>query len=107
MRHEYITARLKNTGSTWRYHSYSVILPCVRESEGLSVLELEIEIRKLYPFGEKAMHPYKIWLDCVKQVMALAREYEKRQKPADKPGILLGCCTSCGQPVVDNCALCN
>ena len=56
------------------------VLKALSAEEGAELLK---RISAAYPFGERAMHPYKIWLDEVKQVrywVELPRKGEAAQK---------------------------
>lgn len=72
----------------WTDHSNAVIRGVL---DTLPTGATEEEARKAlsasYPFGERAMHPYKAWLKAVKT--ALAREYGRRVKPGSGPEVRL------------------
>ncbi len=78
------------TKSNWRMYTNKVIVdvitknPTVREEK-----ELRRLISKAYPFGERAMHPYKIWCSEVKNCLVkygiidgkyLKKEYDPNQQ---------------------------
>lgn len=70
----------------WRQHAAKVIAEVIgtRVPRRLSADELKslrAEISAAYPFGERAMHPYAIWLSEVKNQLALPAE----PKPGDAP----------------------
>jgi len=50
----------------WRDASDEVIMAVIRENPDLNGKELRKKISKAYPFGERAMWPYKVWLSAVK-----------------------------------------
>lgn len=51
--------------SGWRAKSRRVILAALKEGreKGLEGKALEKHVSDAYPFGERAMHPYKVWLN--------------------------------------------
>lgn len=51
--------------SQWRDHSRVVIGEAIEEAKakGLEGQAIARHVSAAYPFGERAMHPYKIWLD--------------------------------------------
>ena len=73
--------------SKWKDLSVAVITEVLREKKvaiwdvpRLPTAEKEL-LRKLiseaYPFGERANHPYKMWLKTVKQVMGVDNKVVK------------------------------
>lgn len=69
---------------TWRQHCAPIIASVIAENKGLNNKELRAKIREAYPYGERAMHPYKIWCDEVKK--QLARHFSKNA-PAVQTGL--------------------
>ena len=71
------------TQSKWRKHSNMVIgrtiTDAMREDPDMSEKELRRRISAAYPFGERAMHPYKIWCSAVRNWIG------KRNQPPEKP----------------------
>jgi hypothetical protein len=67
----------------WRKASYKAIREVINANPGLSEKELRKKISEAYPFGQRAMHPYKVWLSEVKVQVAL---HFKRPHP--QPGLL-------------------
>lgn len=53
------------SASYWRTKSRNVILAAIKDGrdQGLEGKALEKHVSAAYPFGERAMHPYKIWLN--------------------------------------------
>lgn len=58
---------------TWRDLARPIIQGVISDTKGLSEKEIKAAIRDAYPFGERAYHPYKIWLDEVKRQRGLKR----------------------------------
>ena len=57
--------------SRWRDRARPIIARVIADNPGLPVEELRKLISAEYPFGERAMHPYKIWLDEVRTQLGL------------------------------------
>ena len=55
------------TNSYWRARAQAVIAKVMAAHPGVSEDVLRKRISEAYPFGERAYHPYKIWLDEVKR----------------------------------------
>ena len=64
----------RQTISSWRRESRAVIerAACEGIAMGLEDDALVKHVRAAYPFGERAMWPYKIWLDEVRRSFGLA-----------------------------------
>lgn len=58
-----------STRPTWRERAHEVIAAVIREHPDVEGPALRKLISAAYPFGERAMHPYKIWLDEVKRTL--------------------------------------
>jgi hypothetical protein len=56
-----------NIKSRWRQTANKVIARVVKENPDLPEAELRNKISDAYPFGERAYHPYTIWLSAVNQ----------------------------------------
>ena len=54
---------------SWRDEARPIVARAIRDgrAKGLEGKELRKHVHSFYPFGERAMHPYKIWLDEVKR----------------------------------------
>lgn len=64
--------------SSWREYARPIIQAVLRETAGQSEREIRKALIEAYPFGERAMHPYKMWL----KEIAVQRG---RIKPAKAP----------------------
>jgi hypothetical protein len=53
--------------SRWRDISRKVVRETLAAAAGKPEPEIKAALREAYPFGERAMHPYKIWLDEIKR----------------------------------------
>lgn len=54
--------------STWREKARATIREVMRANPDVGGNELRKLLRENYPFGERRMHPYKVWLDEVRKV---------------------------------------
>lgn len=53
-------------GKTWREECRPIIAKVLEETKGQDEKVVRKALRDAYPFGERAYHPYKIWLDEIK-----------------------------------------
>ena len=53
--------------SRWRMQAAPIISRVIVETKGKPEKEVRKALHDAYPFGERAMHPYKIWLDEIKR----------------------------------------
>lgn len=53
--------------SHWRTTSNRVIYQVLKATDGQTEREIKKALEDAYPFGERKMHPYKIWLDAIKK----------------------------------------
>lgn len=51
---------------TWREHCKPIIAQVLAENKGRTDKEIKKALFDAYPYGERAMHPYKIWNDEIK-----------------------------------------
>ena len=58
---------------TWRDGCKPIIHKVLKENEGKTDKEIRKALLEAYPFGERAYHPYKIWLDEIKVQRGLKR----------------------------------
>jgi len=69
--------RVAGAMKSWRDAAMAVIARVQRENPDARGDDLRKLLKAAYPFGQRAYHPYKIWLDCVNQVCG------KRARPLD------------------------
>lgn len=69
----------------WRAKSRAVIAQVRREHPEAEGAELKKLISAAYPFGERAMWPYKLWLEEVRKALRLGG---KRPDPEQKTAAL-------------------
>lgn len=73
--------------SRWRLVSMQVIRDALEGGRklGLEGKELERHVSAAYPFGERAMHPYKVWLhEFARQVRGSKKPFGAGKKPGPK-----------------------
>lgn len=67
--------------SYWREQCAPIIAKVIEENKGKDEKEIRKALFLVYPFGERKMHPYKIWLsECNRQL-----KKPKKSLPVD-PG---------------------
>lgn len=66
--------------SPWRMYARQVIRRVREENPGLEDKALRRKVSEAYPFGERAMHPYKIWLDEVARTFGTKKKKHKVSK---------------------------
>lgn len=71
---------MSKTYQTWREHCAPIIAKVLADTKGLTEKEIKKALRDAYPYGERAMHPYKIWCDEIKIQRGL-----KKRKLKGKP----------------------
>jgi len=52
--------------SHWRRLAAPIIAKILAETQGKPEAEIRAALRAAYPFGSRAHHPYKIWLDEIR-----------------------------------------
>jgi hypothetical protein len=52
--------------STWRQSARPIIAKVLADNEGKPEGVIKKALRAAYPFGERALHPYKVWCDEIK-----------------------------------------
>lgn len=86
--------------SHWRTTSRSVILRTIADAPpGTDISALFKLVSKAYPFGERKMHPYKIWLS---EVGRARRERERLTGVRDRNPLHVNC-RACGARIGTPC----
>lgn len=70
----------------WRDIARPIIHQALQETLGQEETAIRKALQDAYPFGQRAMHPYKIWLDEIK-VQRKKRTFGRRrdqQNPQQK-----------------------
>lgn len=68
------------TNSHWRQTANEVIVKIIQDNDSVPEKELRKKISDAYPFGQRAMHPYKIWCDAVAECLWQLRRIGSRPK---------------------------
>jgi hypothetical protein len=55
--------------SRWRATASPIIARVLEETKGRSEKEIREALKLAYPFGERVLYPYKIWLDEIRRQM--------------------------------------
>lgn len=61
-------------GHTWRDSARPIIAEVIKNNPDADAKKLRMLISEAYPFGERRMHPYKIWCDEVKVQLGLKKK---------------------------------
>lgn len=61
--------------SPWRTHSAKIISAVLEATRGQDEKAIRKALRDAYPFGERRMHPYKIWLSEIKRQRKTPRRW--------------------------------
>ena len=64
--------------SFWREQSRVILLKELADNPGVTAAAFKKKVRDKYPFGERAMHPYKVWL---KEVNSICNALEGGREP--------------------------
>lgn len=66
---------------TWRDIANPIIAGVLKTNKGRTDKEIRKALREAYPWGERAMHPYKIWCDEIKVQMGTKKKKLKEFNP--------------------------
>jgi len=69
-----------STGSYWRDIAGPIIREVIDRVGRGDERALQKALRKAYPWGEKRMHPYKIWRDEIRRQLE-GRQHRRQPKP--------------------------
>lgn len=51
----------------WREISMQVVSEVLEKTKGQSESEIRKALREAYPFGQRSLHPYKVWVSEIKR----------------------------------------
>jgi hypothetical protein len=70
---------------SWRDYAAPIIARVLKEAAGQDEKTIKKALHDAYPFGERAMHPYKIWCDEVRRQRGIRPlpTVDKRRKLAE------------------------
>ena len=77
--------------SRWREHAAPIIFKVIQENQGIPEKEMRKKISAKYPFGERAYHPYKIWLSEVKNQLQAHYRPAPTTRPIEDLPLFGGC----------------
>lgn len=63
------------TGSHWRDACRPIITKVIADNKGKPEKEIRKALYNAYPFGERAMYPYKVWLSEIAVQLGTRRTY--------------------------------
>lgn len=75
--------------ASWRTRAQSVIAETLKAHPTATGKELKRILREAYPFGERAMHPYKVWCEEVKAAIARVEGKAAALEAKDEPPEIL------------------
>jgi hypothetical protein len=61
------------SSKTWRDIAKPIIAATIKENQGKELKVVKAALREAYPWGQRKMHPYKIWCDEVKRQLGLKK----------------------------------
>lgn len=69
--------------SRWREHARPIVARVLSETRGKSEDEIREALFEAYPFGWRANHPYKVWLDEIARQRGTGKYAPKPVEPGD------------------------
>ena len=66
---------------TWRERCRGIIRQVLGETKGQDEKAIRRALREAYPFGERAMFPYKAWLREIREQRGMAKRRGRRNVP--------------------------
>lgn len=66
---------------TWREHARPIIAKVLADNKDKTEKEIKKALTIAYPYGERSMHPYKIWCDEIKVQRGLKQFKGKVEDP--------------------------
>lgn len=66
---------------SWRDIARPIIARILQENKGADEKTIRKVLKDAYPWGERAMHPYKIWCDEIKVQLGKRKFGVKNNKP--------------------------
>jgi hypothetical protein len=75
--------------TTWRDDCRPIIAEVIQRVGTTDPRALRAALLEAYPYGQRSMHPYKIWRDEIRrQLSPPATAIRRRMVPGDAPGQL-------------------
>jgi hypothetical protein len=75
-----LTIKTMKAYKTWREDCAPIIAAVLVATKGLPEKEIKKALRDAYPYGERAMHPYKTWCDEIQKQRGLKKRKKKGGK---------------------------
>mgnify|MGYP003607948618 CR=1 FL=1 len=72
----------------WKDKAREVIAQVVRDVGTADETALKQALSKAYPFGERRMHPYKVWCEQVRKTLAGIRLQKTRKEQVTQADLL-------------------
>lgn len=69
---------------SWRDSARPIIAKALADTQGQPEAEIKKALFDAYPFGQRAMHPYKIWLNEIKRQRSPVMGKTRKQTPVDE-----------------------
>lgn len=63
---------------TWRNKARPIIASVIAEVGTSDIRKLRRELRKAFPWGERKLHPYRIWCDEIRVQLGEVRRFRAR-----------------------------
>lgn len=70
---------MTSTGSHWRDTCRPIIARVIAKNPSADEKELRRLLSRAYPFGERAHHPYKIWLSEIRFQLGKSKVYGSKK----------------------------
>lgn len=77
-----------STGSYWRNRAAPIIAGVIAAVGTDDATALRKALHDAYPFGERSMHPYKIWRDEIRRQLAGQQHRRPARADPSSPGQL-------------------
>ena len=68
------------TNASWREVAAPIIARVLSETAGQDEKTIRRALRDAYPFGERSMHPYKVWCDEVARQRGIVKMTALRRR---------------------------
>lgn len=69
---------------SWREHCAPIIAQVIAEHPDEDVKTIRKALLEAYPYGQKAMHPYRIWCSEIRKQLGLRTKKELETKITDQ-----------------------
>ena len=73
---------------SWRDIATPIVAQVLWDNREKTEKEIRKAIKEAYPFGERRMWPYKVWLNEVRRQRGLLKNRTKQQRDVDGQGVM-------------------